>query len=101
MRKKSISILLIFLFGLAGNSFGTSPQPEEVKPGTKETVCKIHVIYSPDSEKGIEKGEASSIFAFETSVSRKDVLDKMAGQVGERLKEADVSEFRLECKFAK
>lgn len=101
MKKLSISILLISLLGLVANSSATSPQPEEVRPGWKESICTINVIYSLDSEKGINRDEASSTFAFEASVPKKDVLDKMTRFIGDKLNEVNVSEFKLECKFPK
>ncbi len=101
MKKASISIAIILLLGFADIAFGTSPQPEEVRPVAKETVCTMQVAYSLESEKGVRREEASSSVAFDASVAKKDVLDKMTGRISEILSEANVSEFRLECKFPK
>ncbi len=101
MKTLLIAIPIIVLLELAGTASATSPQPEEVRPGAKETVCTAHVIYSPDTEKGIEKGSMSTNFSFDASVSRKAVLDKVNEHIAGKLTETNVSEFSLECKFAK
>lgn len=60
MKKTSMFILMIFLFGLVDNLFATSPMPEEVKPGQTTTVCVIRIVYMSDNEKGIPREDTSS-----------------------------------------
>lgn len=99
MKKITISIIMAVLFGLAGSSAATSPQPEEVKPGQTATICTTHIVYVTDREKVISGEEHSSTFTFETSVPKKDVLQQIMEHMSDRLNEGHVSEFRIACRF--
>jgi len=99
MKKASMFILIIFLFGLVGNSSATSPMPEELKPGQTENVCTIYVVYSLDGEQGILREETSSTLTFDASMSKKDVLEKITKHLSNKLNDVNVSEFKVECKF--
>jgi hypothetical protein len=101
MKKTSIFILIICLFGLVGNLSATSPMPEESKPGQTENFCMVHVAHSVDSEKGILREEASSTLTFEASTSKKDVLERLTQYLNKKLNEDNISEFKVECKFPK
>lgn len=101
MKKIAASIIMTVLLGFAGSSAATSPQPEEVKPGQTATICTTHIVYVTDREKGIRGEEPSSTFTFETSMPKKDVLEKIMKHMSDRLNEGHVSEFRIECRFQK
>ena len=102
MNKASISIFIIVLFGLVGNSSATSPMPiEELKPGQTAIACAIHIVYMPDREK-VTSGEAySKTFFFEVSAPKRDVLQEMTRHIDDKLDKGNVSEVKLECKFPK
>lgn len=101
MKKVSALILMIVLFGLAGNSSAVSPMPEEAKPGQTTHVCIIHFVYNLDKEKGVLMEEANSTLTFESSISKKNVLEKTTKHLSDKLNEGNISEFELKCKFAK
>jgi len=92
---------MIVSFGLVGSSSATSPQPEEVKPGQTATICTTHIVYITDREKGTLQHEASSTLAYEASMPKAGVLEKITAYISNKLDEWNVSEFRLECKFPK
>jgi len=100
MKKTSILLCTIVLFGFAGDSFATSPMPEEVKPGQTVTVCTIHIACITDHERGIPE-EQTAKFAFEVSEAKKDVLEWVTGYVKNKLNERHVSEFKVDCRFPK
>ena len=100
MKKTSILLCTIVLFGFAGDSFATSPMPEEVKPGQTATVCTIHIACITDREKGIPE-EQTVNFAFEVSEAKRDVLEWVTGYVRNKLDERNVSEFKVDCRFPK
>ena len=100
MKKTSIFILMLVLFGLAGNSSAISPMPEEVKPGLTATVCTIHIVCIKDHERGIPE-EQTAKFAFEVSEAKSDVLKWVTRYINNKLNERNVSEFKAECKFLK
>ncbi len=91
---------MIVLFGVPGDSFATSPMPEEVKPGQTATVCTVHITYITDHERGMLE-EQTSKFAFEVSEAKKDVLEWVTKYINNKLDERNVSEFKIECKFPK
>ena len=91
---------MIYLFGLVGNAIATSPMPEEVKPGMAATVCTIHITCTKDRETGTQQ-ELTSTFAFEASEARNDVLDWVTRYVHDRMNERNLSEFKVDCRFAK
>lgn len=100
MKKIILSILVLFLVVLARDSQAVSPMPiEELKPGQTAIVCAIHTAYFPDREKGTPGEGSSKTLFFEASASKKDVLEEMTRYIGNRLNEANLSEFKLECKF--
>ena len=102
--KKSIvlvSVTLIILLWHLGNAVATSPQPEEVRPGPTTTVCTTHIIYTADIEKGRAQHEAYVTHNFDESIPKKEVTEKMTTYINNKLKEWNVSEFKLECKFPK
>ncbi len=99
MKETSIFILMIVLFGLAGNATAVSPMPEELE--RTQTVCVIHTGYMPDREKEIPGEESSSILTFEASMPEKDVLEKVTKHLSDKLNERNIAEFKVECKFSK
>ncbi len=99
MKKTLISIFMIALLCLAVNASGTSPVPEEIMPGATSTVCTTHIVYITENDKGIHPEEFSSHFVFEVTEPKKDVLEKVAKFMSEKLNEGNVSEFKVECKF--
>jgi hypothetical protein len=101
MKGISILVLMVILLGFAGNSFATSPMPEEVMPGPTADTCMVRVTYSLDRETGMLGEEMSSTLTFATSMPKKDVLEKITAYVDKKLKEGKVSEFTVECKFPK
>jgi len=101
MKKISALILTIALFGLAENSSATSPMPEESKPAQTTHVCIIHFVYNLDKERGVLMEEANSTLTFESSVSKRNVLDRTTKYIDDKLSDGNVSEFELKCKFAK
>jgi hypothetical protein len=100
MKKTSILLCMIVLCGFVGNSFATSPMPEEVKPGPTATVCTIHTICIADRERGTHE-EQTAKFAFEVSEAKKDVLEWVTGYVKNKLNERNVTEFKVDCRFPK
>ena len=101
MKKISIIIIcVILLLGFAGDSFATSPMPEEVKPGMTATVCNIHIACITDREKGIPE-EKTAKFAFEVSEAKKDVLEWVTRYINNKMNERNVTEFKVECRFPK
>jgi len=100
MKRTLLLLCLIVLFGFAGNSFATSPMPEEVKPGMTTTVCIIHITCVKDRERGTYEDLAST-FAFEVSETKGDVLEWVTGYVRNKLNERNVSEFEVDCRFQK
>lgn len=101
MKKTLIFILTMVLFGLAVNSYATSPMPEELRPGPTAPVCVIHIVYMPDIEKGIPRENTSSTLVYEVSESKKDVFEKVTRYLSDKLNEGNISEFKVECKFPK
>ena len=101
MKKISALILTIVLFGVAGNSSATSPMPEESKPAQTTHVCSIHLVYNLDKARGVLMEEANSTLTFESSISKKNVLDKITQYINDKLNDGNTSEFELKCKFAK
>ena len=100
MKKVSIFILMVILLGLAGDSFATSPMPEEVKPGMTVTVCTIDIVSIKDRERGIPE-EQTAKFAFEVSEAKRDVLEWVTKYINNKMNERNVTEFNVECKFPK
>ena len=100
MKKILILLSMIVLCGFAGNSFATSPMPEEVKPGQTATVCTIHIACITDREKGIPE-EKTAKFAFEVSEAKKDVLEWVTRYINNKMNERNVTEFKVDCKFPK
>lgn len=96
-----ISTTLIILFWLSGKADATSPQPEEVRPGPTATVCTTHIIYTADIEKGMAQHEATVTHNFDESIAKKEIMEKMTTYMNNKLKEWNVFEFKLECKFPK
>jgi len=94
----TIACIAMLLSGLALDSFGTSPVPEEVKPGQSVTICNIHLACNMDQGRGMTE-ETNSRFAFEASVPKKDVLEWVTTYVNNKLTERNVSEFRVDCTF--
>lgn len=91
---------IMFLLGVAANSFATSPMPEEVKPSMTATVCTIHITFVKDPEKGKHE-ELTSTFAFKVSEAKTDVLEWVTRYVNNKLNELNVSEFKVNCRFPK
>ncbi len=100
MKRASILLCVIVLFGFVGDSFATSPMPEEVKPGLTVTVCTIHIVSIKDHERGIPE-EQTAQFAFEVSEAKRDVLEWVARYINNKMNERNVTEFKVECKFPK
>jgi hypothetical protein len=100
MKRASILLCVIVLFGFVGDSFATSPMPEEVKPGLTATVCTIHIVCIKDHERRIPE-EQTAKFAFEVSEAKSDVLEWVTRYINNKLNERNVSEFKAECKFLK
>jgi hypothetical protein len=102
MKKISLSILIIILFGLTRNAPAVSPMPvEELNLGQKETICTIHIVHSIDRKKGILLEETSSTLTFESSMTKRNVLDKLTEYMHKKFDEDNISEFKVECKFLK
>jgi hypothetical protein len=101
MKKASILLCVIPLLGFVGSASATSPMPEEVMPGQTATICTTHIVYITDREKGIRAEEPSSTFTFETSMPKKEVLEKIYKHMSDKLTEGTVSEFKIECRFPK
>ena len=99
MKKTSI-LLCMILFGFAGDSFATSPMPEEVKPGQTATICTIHIACITDRERGIPE-EQTAKFAFEVSEAKKDVLEWVTKYINNKMNERNVTEFKVDCRFPK
>ena len=100
MKIISVFIFMIFLLSAAGRASATSSMPEEVKPGEKENVCTTHVVYIAEHEGAVVNEQTSSILTFDAAVSKKEVLDKTASYLSNKLNEVNVAEFKVECKFA-
>ncbi len=100
MKKISILICMSVLFGLVGNASATSPMPEDVKPGMSATVCTIHTVCIKDHERGMQE-EQTAKFAFEVSEAKKDVLEWVTRHINNKLSERNVTEFKIECRFAR
>ncbi|MDD1744820.1 MAG: hypothetical protein LUQ20_03275 [Candidatus Methanoperedens sp.] len=99
MKKLSVFIFMIFLFGIAGKAAAVSPMPfEELKPGQTAIVCAFHITYITDQTRGIPE-EQTSTFAFEASNAKKDVLEWVNKYINDKLNERNVSAFKVECKF--
>jgi hypothetical protein len=96
-----LPMLLILLFGLAGNVSATSLTPEEVLSTPRPPICVIHIVYMPDRKKMIPSEDISSTLTFEVSVSKKDVLEKVTNYVSKKLSEGHVSDFKIHCEFLK
>ena len=101
MKLLLISISIIILFWLSGNAAATSPQPEEVRPGPSNTVCNTHIVYIAEPERSIAQQEASATHTFDESIPKKEVLEKMTMYIEDKIKEWNVFEFNLDCKFPK
>jgi hypothetical protein len=101
MKIKAFFIFIVVLFGLAGNSSATSPMPEEVMPVPMENICTVHIVRSVDLGQEVLKEENSSNLKFESSMSRKDVLEKLTQYMNKKLYEDNISEFKVDCKFYK
>jgi hypothetical protein len=101
MRIKAFFISIIVFFGVSANSSATSPMPEEVKPVPIENICTVHVVYSIEGREEILTEEVSSKLKFESSLPRKDVLEKLTAYMNSKLKEGNISEFKVDCKFYK
>ena len=93
-------MFMIALLYLTSNASATSPVPEEIKPGATSPVCTTHIIYITDNEKGSHAEEFSSHFVYEVTEPKKDVLEKVTKFMSGKLNEVNVSEFKVECKFA-
>jgi hypothetical protein len=100
MKQIFVLLCLILLVSFVGNANATSPMPEDVKPGTNDTVCAIHLVIIKDRERGIHE-ELNSTFAFEATEEKKDVLEWVTRYVNNKLNERNISEFRVGCKFPK
>jgi len=100
MKKTLILLCVIVLFGFVGDSFATSPMPEEVKPGMTVTVCTIHIVSIKDHESEIPE-EQTEKFAFEVSAAKRDVLEWVTRYINNKMNERNVAEFKVECKFPK
>ena len=101
MKKASISLSIIVSFWLAGYSFATSPMPEEVKPGQKENVCTVRIVYISEHEGASVNEETLSVLTFDAAASKREVLDKITSYLDNKLNEENVIEFRSECKFTR
>ena len=102
MKKSLVLLLLCALIGIVRNAAAVSPMPmEELKPGTTETVCVIHIVHIPEHGKGIIGEESTATFVFNTSVLKNDVLEKTKNYISHKFHEENVSEFKLECTFPK
>jgi hypothetical protein len=99
MKKVTILIFIFALAVLADNSAAVSPMPEVLE--RSQTVCIIHIVHMPESEKGIVGEESTSNLVFEISVSKNDVLEKITKYVSKKVNEDNVSEVKIECKFPK
>ena len=100
MKTKRVLILIFLLAVLVTSSQATSPMPEEVKPGMAATVCAIQITCTKDRERGTYE-ELTSTFAFEVSEAKRDVLEWVTKYVNNKLNERNVSEFKVDCRFAK
>jgi hypothetical protein len=101
MKKVLFFLLTVILLGLAADSFATAPMPEEVMPGLTADTCSVVVTYSVDRETGVLGEEMSSTLTFATSMSKKNVLERIMNYVDKKLREGRVSEFKIECRFPK
>jgi len=100
MKRASILLCVIVLSGFVGDSFATSPMPEEVKPGMTATICTIHITCMRDRERGTQE-ELASTYAFEASEAKKDVFEWVTRYIHDKFNERNVTEFKVECKFPK
>lgn len=100
MKRASILLCVIPLLWFAGDSFATSPMPEEVKPGLTATVCTIHIAIITDRERGAHE-EQTATFAFEVSETKGDVLGWVTRYINNKMNERNVTEFKVDCRFPK
>jgi hypothetical protein len=102
---KPLTFFLLIIFALAGmvrNSAAVSPMPmEELRLGTSQTVCVIHIVHIPEHGKGIIGFETTSTLVFNPAVLKSDVLEKANNYISHKLNEDKVSSFKLECTFPK
>jgi hypothetical protein len=102
MKKILLSVSITILLGLASDATAVSPMPVEgLNLGQKETICTVHIVHSIDREKGILMEETSTTLTFESSITKRNVLDKLTEYMHKKLDEDNISEFKVECKFLK
>lgn len=99
MKKIFIVILMLAVPVIATKSFAASPMPEEVQ--LNKTVCIVKVVHHPEIESGIPGQETSSTFSFDSSVPRKDALEKTSRYISDKTALDNVSEVKIDCRFAR
>jgi len=109
-----LSFLLVLIPSVAGIALAVSPMPEEiekdverksfekVKQGETDIVCKVRIIYKNDATSGKPSREDfSHSVVMEGLITKKDTLEKTLRLIEDKLKEEDISEVKIECKFPK
>ncbi len=111
-------IAAVVLLILAGGAAAVSPMPQEihegaekkpsetlgsVQPSTKiENGCSVNIISFQNAAKGQPYREDSfSSLIFESSVTRKEMIEDIMRYITNKLSKEGVSEFRIECKLPK
>ena len=102
----SIPLLLIPL--VVCDAIAVSPMPEEIEKEQSEelrrsetaAVCMVKIIYKTDlvSGKPLREDFSHSV-VIEGFASKRDALEKTLGSIEEKLKEEDISEVKIDCRF--
>jgi hypothetical protein len=102
----SIPLLLIPL--VVCNAIAVSPMPEEIEKWQSEklrqsetaAVCMVKIIYKTDTVSGKPPREDfSHSVVIEGFAPKREAIEKTVGSIEEKLKEEDISEVKIECRF--
>jgi hypothetical protein len=102
----SIPLLLIPL--VVCDAVAVSPMPEEIQKGQSEksiqsetaAVCMVKIIYKTDKVSGKPpRGDFSHSVVIEVFAPKREAIEKTVGSIDDKLKEEDISEVKIECRF--
>ena len=103
-----LSILLLLIPLVVCNAIAVSPMPEEIEKKQSEklrqsetaAVCMVKIIYKTDTVSGKPLREDFSHSAvIDGFTPKRDAIEKTVGSIGDKLKEEDISEVKIECRF--
>jgi hypothetical protein len=102
----STNLLLIPL--VVCNAIAVSPMPEEIEKAQSEklsqtknvAVCMVKIIYKTDTASGKPlREDFSHSVVIKGFALKRDAIEKTVGSIEEKLKEEDISEVKIECRY--